>query len=82
MINLVRRLESNGRYFYASIAILLSIIVLVNMPSIWNYIISLFQDEYPKGIFINSFKVAIPHGSFTLNGQEVSLGNRAIIYLR
>lgn len=70
-----------GRYFYASIAILLSIIVLVNMPSIWNYIISLFQDEYPKGIFINSFKVAIPHGSFTLNGQEVSLGNRAITIL-
>lgn len=70
-----------GRYFYASIAILLSIIVIVNMPSIWNYIISLFQDEYPKGIFINSFKVAIPHGSFTLNGQEVSLGNRAITIL-
>lgn len=70
-----------GHYFYASIAILLSIIVLVNMPSIWNYIISLFQDEYPKGIFINSFKVAIPHGSFTLNGQEVSLGNRAITIL-
>lgn len=70
-----------GRYFYASIAILLLIIVLVNMPSIWNYIISLFQDEYPKGIFINSFKVAIPHGSFTLNGQEVSLGNRAITIL-
>ena len=70
-----------GGYFYVSIAILLLIIVLVNMPSIWNYIISLFQDEYPKGIFINSFKVAIPHGSFTLNGQEVSLGNRAITIL-
>lgn len=70
-----------GRYFYASIAILLSIIVLVNIPSIWNHIISLFQDEYPKGIFINSFKVAIPHGSFTLDGQEVSLENRAITIL-
>ena len=70
-----------GCYFYISIAILLLIIVLVNIPSIWNYITLLFQDEYQKGIFINSFKVAIPHGSFTLNGQEVSLGNRAITIL-
>lgn len=70
-----------GRYFYASIVILLSIIVLVNIPSIWNHIISLSQDGYPKGSFINNFKVAIPYGSFTLDGQEVPLGNRAITIL-
>ena len=70
-----------GRYFYASIVILLLIIVLVNIPSIWNHIISLSQDGYPKGSFINNFKVAIPYGSFTLDGQEVPLGNRAITIL-
>jgi hypothetical protein len=70
-----------GRYFYFSIVILLLIIVLVNIPSIWNHIISLSQDGYPKGSFINNFKVVIPYGSFTLDGQEVPLGNRAITIL-
>lgn len=73
--------KSYGRYFYFSIVILLLIIVLVNIPSIWNHIISLSQDGYPKGSFINNFKVVIPYGSFTLDGQEVPLGNRAITIL-
>ena len=76
-----KEVKDYGMYFYISISILLAIIVIVNIPSISSYISSLFQYDVSKDSIIDSLKVIIPYGIFTLDGKELSLGNKAISIL-